>query len=327
MSIAKLASRLAFMALCAACTAAPPPSRRGATVTPPVATIAIPPGARGVVVPPNGGDRLEYCVRPLTLWIKVDSVTAPTTQMVAGVGQIRGDEGIGRHRGRHEIVYIRSGWGLAVFGSDTTPLGPGSTMYVPPGWPHRLVSTSAEPMEYFWVIAPLGSAQGFRDAASIGCPGGPPAPPAATAPLVMPDTGTRPVIIPPTDGERIAYCDIPLVITAKVDETNARGTGLRAAAGVLRRGSEEGVHTVDEVVLITHGRGKAFVGKDTVAVEPGSVTHAPRGMTHGFINEGTETLEYFIVYAGGGSREGFRRRASRPGSYCPDRLPPPALNR
>jgi mannose-6-phosphate isomerase-like protein (cupin superfamily) len=277
----------------------------------------VPAGARGVVLGPGGGERLDYCARPLTLWIKLDSATAPTTQLVAGVGEIRGDEGIGRHRGRHEVVYIRSGWGHAVFGADTSLLGPGSVVYVPPGVAHRFVSIGKTPLVYFWVIGPMSSGAGFRTAARIGCPGGPP----AGAPTATPDTATssapRAIAIPATAGERIAYCDIPLVLTAKVDSESVAGTWLRAATGVLRRGSEEGVHRVDEVVLITHGRGRAFVGRDTMPVEPGSVMHAPRGMTHGFINDATEPLEYFIVYAGSVSREAFRRRAGRPGPYCP----------
>lgn len=282
--------------------------------------VTVPIGARGLVLPPGGGERFTYCARPLTLWITLDSVSAPTTQLVAGIGEIRGDEGLGRHRGRHEVVYIRSGWGYAVFGSDTSRVGPGSVIYVPPGTAHRFISTGEAPLEYFWVIGPLSSAAGFRNAAAVGCPGEPA--PSAPPPSLQPpsDSSLPAVLMPPGAGERITYCDIPLVLTAKVDSENVAGTWLRAATGVLRRGSEAGVHQVDEVVLITHGRGRAFIGNDTAAVETGSVTHTPRGMPHGFINESNETLEYFIVYAGTGSREAFRRRAARPGPYCPDRL-------
>ena len=304
-------------------------SVRGSSVpaireTPVPAAIPIPVGARGLVLPPGGGERFTYCARPLTLWIKLDSLTSPTTQLVAGTGEIRGDEGVARHRGRHEVVYIRNGWGYAVFGSDTTRVGPGSVIYVPPGTAHRFASSGPEPLDYFWVIGPLSSAAGFRTAAAIGCAGAAAEPtptPIPTPTLTVTDSTRTAVVIPPTAGERITYCDMPLVITAKVDSENVSGTWLRAATGSLRRGSEAGVHRVDEVVLITHGRGKAFVGNDTVAVEPGSLTHAPRGMLHGFINESNETLEYFIVYAESWSRESFRRRAARPGQYCPDVSP------
>ena len=81
------------------------PQSQTAVHAAPGSTIASVP-TKGVVVPPGGGERFEYCARPLTLWIKIDSVSAPGTQLVAGIGHIRGDEGVGRHRGIHEVVYI-----------------------------------------------------------------------------------------------------------------------------------------------------------------------------------------------------------------------------
>ena len=71
---------------------------------------------------------------------------------------------------------------------------------------------------------------------------------------------------------------------------------LVAATGALRRGSEVEEHAVDEVVLITHGRGLASVGADTMPVQSGSIMYTPLGMRHGFINDTTETLEYVVVY-------------------------------
>lgn len=275
---------------------------------------------RGLVIPPDGGERLVYCTRPLTLWLKVDSVIAPTTQLVAGTGEIHGDEGIGRHRGRDEVIYIQGGWGYAVFGADTTYLGPGSVIYVPPGTPHRLVSSGNAPLKYFWILAPMSSAAAFRHAAASGCAGVP----AAPSPPRAEDSRTMerpPLILPPSAGERITYCRFPLTITSKVDSENAAETRLVAAAGALREGSEVGTHPVDEVVLITHGRGRGFVGKDTVPVEPGSVVYTPRGIRHGFINDSPGTLEYFIVYGpwdSPRSRAGFRALASQPGPWCPD---------
>ncbi len=287
-----------------------PASRKPAPIMQaPRITAVIPSAApvRGVVVPAGGGERFVYCNRPLTLWLKVDSVTAPSTQLVAGTGEVRGDEGIGRHRGAHEVIYVRSGWGHAIVGVDTTNLGPGSVMYVPPGTRHRLVSSGTAPLDYFWVIAPMSSGAGFRRAAMIGCPGGPPA--SVTTPSAQPEPGQEEpgLVLAPGTGERITYCLFPLTITFKVDSVSVPGSRLVAATGALRRGSEVGEHAVDEVVLITHGRGLAFVGADTMPVQSGSIVYTPRGMRHGFINETTETLEYIIVY---GPFEGPRSRAS-----------------
>lgn len=274
---------------------------------------------RGLIIPPNGGETFEYCSRPLSLVLKVDSVSAPGTNLVAGTGEIRGDEGIGRHPGSHEVIYIRDGWGYAVFGGDSTQLGPGSVIYVPPATPHRLISTGDAPMSYFWVLGPRSSGEGFRRAAAIGCDGEPP-PAAAPAPEPVDPAVAGAVVFPPGSGERITYCPFPLTITFKVDAESVEGTLLVAARGALRRGSEVGNHAVDEVVLITHGNGLAFVGPDTVPVEPGSVVFTPRGARHGFINDGAGTLEYFIVYGPFDSprpRTGFRNLAASPGRWCP----------
>jgi oxalate decarboxylase/phosphoglucose isomerase-like protein (cupin superfamily) len=93
---------------------------------------------------------------------------------------------------------------------------------------------------------------------------------------------------------------------------------LTAAHGALRRGTESATHRGDdEVVIVTHGYGRAFVDPDTVAVQPGSVVYTPRGYRHGFINDSDDTLEYFIVFSEPGPREAFRSCARRAGPYCP----------
>ncbi|MGI8843824.1 MAG: cupin domain-containing protein [Gemmatimonadaceae bacterium] len=122
----------------------------------------------------------------------------------------------------------------------------------------------------------------------------------------------------PGEGERISYCVFPLTITAKIDSDVAPTARLTAAYGALRKGTESATHAGDdEVVFVVHGRGQAFVGSDTVAVEAGSVVFTPRGRRHGFINDGNDVLEYFIVFSEPGPRAAFRRFAARPGPYCP----------
>jgi quercetin dioxygenase-like cupin family protein len=126
------------------------------------------------------------------------------------------------------------------------------------------------------------------------------------------------VTFQPGEGDRISYCLFPLLITAKVDAESAPGGRLTSAVGALRRGAEVGTHRMsDEVVYITRGRGRAFIGTDTTAVEAGSVTFVPAGTVHGFVNDADEPLEYVIVYSSSFSRAGFRALATRPGPYCP----------
>lgn len=284
--------------------------------------------ARGFILAPDAGERLTYCERPLTLTLKVDSSNAPATTLLAGVGELRGDEGIGRHRTADEVIYVTRGWGHAVVGTDTARLGPGSVLYVPPGTPHRLVSTGARPMTYFFALGPAASAAGFREAARRGCSGA--AAPdgraagstgvAAPAPAPLPDAaaGARAVAFDPGEGERITYCAFPLTLTAKVDTDAAPGARLMAGTGALRRGVEAATHArLDEIVLVTHGRGRAFTGSDTAAIEPGSVVFTPKGVPHGLINDGAGTLEYLVLFGGAGARAGYHALAAQPGPHCP----------
>lgn len=298
------------------------PIPQGRAGSPSVSTVSIAPpapGARGLVVAPAGGERFVYCARPLTLWVKVDSISAPGTQLVAGTGVIHGDEGVARHPDADEVIYIRRGWGHGVIGSHTVRFGPGSVAYVPAGTRHQLVSSPGDSLEYFWILGPRSSAAAFRRAARIGCPGGAAAPPAAAVVSAIPSVERPGVVIDPGAGDRLTYCPFPLTVTFKIDSTTAPGSRLVAVTGALRRGSEVGTHPVDEVVLITHGQGRGFVGADTLPVEAGSIVYTPRGMRHGFINDGGATLEYLVVYGpyeSARSRAGFHRLASQPGRYC-----------
>lgn len=279
----------------------------------------------GLVVDPDAGERLTYCARPLIVTIKVDSIVAAAAHLVAGTGDLRGDEGAGRHRVADEIIYVVDGWGRATVGADTIPLGPGSIIHVPPAISHRLVSTGTKPLKYFFVLGPTGYAQGLRNASKIGCADSPVV--SATSPIVasaptQQTYGRGTTWVDPGAGDRIAYCLFPLTITTKVDSASAPGTRLTAAAGSLRHGVEYATHNSgDEVALFTHGSGRAFIGTDTVAVRAGSVTYVPQGTFHGFINDGDGTLEYIVVYQRGFSPAGFRRLASRPGPYCPSTAP------
>lgn len=275
----------------------------------------------GLVVPVNGGTRMAYCSRPLTLTIKVDSVAAAGGSLLAGTGHVTGDEGPSRHRSSDEIMYIISGWGTIALGADTVPVGPGSLAFVPTGVSHRLVAGARTPIEYVFVLGTTAASR-FQDAARIGCPGGPApqvAPRGTTPTPNIAPSGVRAAAFSPGEGERITYCLFPLTITAKVDSESVPGSRLNAAVGALRRGTEVATHRLhDEVVYITHGRGRAFIGSDTTAVEAGSMTFVPRDTRHGFINDSAETLEYVVVFSSSFSRARFVRLAGQPGPYCPE---------
>jgi mannose-6-phosphate isomerase-like protein (cupin superfamily) len=313
----------------AACAAAACSTARSGS-TPSTAVVAEPSASvaarDGYVVAPSGGERLDYCARPVTVTIKVDSVTAPTTRLVAGVAELRGDEGLGTHRGSDEVIYVLRGSGRAALGSDTASLGPGVLAFVPQGVTHRLVSTGIEPLVYFFAHAPRTSARGFRDAARVGCPETASADPAPRglgarneplAPAVSDAPPSRPRVVKHDEGERLVYCDLPLVLTVKVDSGSAPGTRLRASRGLLTGPELGGVHRdADEVLYVTRGQGRAVIAGDTLPLEPGSTMFVAQGTTHGLYAT-SDTVEYLVVHSPQASAAGFRRRAARPGPHCP----------
>src|SRR5512134_3995532 len=51
-----------------------------------------------------------------------------------------------RHRVTEEIYHISAGAGRMTLGAETFDVGPGDTICIPPGTPHRIASTGASPL-------------------------------------------------------------------------------------------------------------------------------------------------------------------------------------
>lgn len=287
--------------------------------------------SKGYVLAQAAGERLVYCARPLVLNIKVDSKTAPGTRLIAGTAELRGDEGAATHREGDEVVYVVRGSGHAVLGNTRVSLEAGSVAFIPQGVSHHISSSGVAPLEYVWVLGPRSSAESFRQAATQGCGDGaaaatvvPPPQSAATPPAIAGQVtaGHGAVIVPPGEGERLRYCELPLVLTLKVESGINPGARLRASSGTLSRGEERGVHLdADEVLYVVRGRGQAIVGDETIALQPGSIMFVPQDTAHGLINSNDEPLEYFVVHSPQASAAGFRRRAAVPGPHCSGQRP------
>jgi len=56
-----------------------------------------------------------------------------------------------------EAIYILDGEGTVEIDEDILPIGPGTSIFLPPGIPHRLASTGAETLRLLGVFAPAGS--------------------------------------------------------------------------------------------------------------------------------------------------------------------------
>lgn len=265
-----------------------------------------------IVASANRG-AFEPCGATLTIRPVIDSTAGTGTNLRAAELRVRGSATDRFHPAADAVLLVTHGWGEVTAGGKTTPLGPGSVIHVPAGLRYALASLSsgAGPLELLLTLRPLPGAAARSDRATFGCES------SSAASVPEASQSGRLLVIDPTAGERIAYCVFPLIITAQVDSDAAPVARLTAAKGALRQGTEGAVHRGDdELVFVTHGTGRAFVGSDTAAVMQGSAIFTPRGLRHGFINEGRGTLEYFIVFSEPGPRELFHRFAARPGPFC-----------
>lgn len=275
-----------------------------------------PPVAGRILAGPREGG-FAPCAAGLVYRPVIDSAVGTGTALRAAELQVHGRAARRAHAAADAVLLVTGGWGEITATGDTARLGPGSVAHVPADIPYALASVGAPhaPLELLLVVRPHAERAALDDRAAFGCG----APEAAAR-----GAGGRVLVVDPTRGERIAYCVFPLTITAQVDSNAAPGARLTAATGALRKGTEGAVHRGDdELVFVTHGAGRAFVGADTVTVGPGSVVFTPRGLRHGFIYEGVGTLEYFIVFSEPGPRVLFHQFAARPGPYCASGPPVP----
>ena len=61
------------------------------------------------------------------------------------------------HHTYDEVVHVLAGQGVVHLGEAETPIGPGSSIYLPPLQPHCLENTGTEPLRVLGVFHPAGS--------------------------------------------------------------------------------------------------------------------------------------------------------------------------
>lgn len=59
----------------------------------------------------------------------------------------------------------------------------------------------------------------------------------------------------------------------------------------------EEVHTVDQILYVIDGEGKAIVDGEPAGIEKGDVVFVPAGVRHDIQNTGDEPLKLFTMYA------------------------------
>jgi mannose-6-phosphate isomerase-like protein (cupin superfamily) len=61
------------------------------------------------------------------------------------------------HHTYDEVVHVLAGRGVVHLGDAGTPIGPGTSIYLPPLQPHCLENTASEPLQVLGVFHPAGS--------------------------------------------------------------------------------------------------------------------------------------------------------------------------
>ncbi len=95
--------------------------------------------------------------------IKADPKTG-STRLGVGLQHFTGGGGIAlhMHEKEDEVLFIHSGIGLGVVGSEVRQLSPGTTLYIPQGTWHGIEAEGKE-MQVLWVVSPPEFAEGLRD--------------------------------------------------------------------------------------------------------------------------------------------------------------------
>ncbi len=127
------------------------------------------PVSRGYVLAPEEGQILR---RPNgRVIVKVDPRTG-SSRLAMGAQELDAGAGIRvhRHENADEILYIQKGNAQAILGEDRSPVGPGTTIFIPRGVWHGVESTG-QGIQLLWVVSPPGIEGFFRE---IGSPPGSP---------------------------------------------------------------------------------------------------------------------------------------------------------
>ena len=59
-----------------------------------------------------------------------------------------------RHRNAEEIYHFLAGRGLMILGDECFDVGVGDTVLIPPGTPHRVANSGAEPLRFLCACSP-----------------------------------------------------------------------------------------------------------------------------------------------------------------------------
>ena len=186
-----------------------------------------------------------------------------------------------RNESSEEVFYVISGNGHAMVGGKRHPLGPGTALFVPPGWPYTIENSGHEELPLLSILSPQpGRPAGLQTEAEL----------RPDELLTVVEDAEEPV---PAGDDRV----FKLLIDRRYGCRN-----LTQFVGTIRPGRAPAhTHTYEEVVYILDGAGIAHVGDASQAIETGSCIYLPPGMPHCLENSGSRALRLLEVFCPAGS--------------------------
>jgi mannose-6-phosphate isomerase-like protein (cupin superfamily) len=114
-------------------------------------------GGEGKLIPPTADGR--------QVTVKVDSVETPGVRMSMVTEDLppNSEIRVHLHQREDEIIFIRTGSGIATLGDREVPVSAGATVYVPQGVWHGLRNNGKEILGMNAIYSPPGFEQAFKD--------------------------------------------------------------------------------------------------------------------------------------------------------------------
>jgi len=120
--------------------------------------------------------------------------------------------------------------------------------------------------------------------------------------------GSEGLIVNDDEGEAVRMRDGSAIVRIKVARSNGAGS-IAALSEVFQPGDTLPVHkhlNEDEIIFIHKGKGLFTLGEQQHPIGEGSVVFIPKGVWHGFHNNGAESIDMRFCYSPAGF-EGFFR--------------------
>jgi mannose-6-phosphate isomerase-like protein (cupin superfamily) len=259
---------------------------------------------------PGEGERITYCLFPLTITAKIDKESVPDSVLTMATGELRAGKEDATHKTSDEIVFVTRGRAQAIVGDRQVPVTAGALMVTPRGNYHGFIHEGNDTLNYVIVFTGTTTRAAFRALASREgrfCP----------AAITAESTRSAGYVLEPSEGEPLIFCDSPnLRVNIKVSPQTTGDAPLALGTAQLM-GSNTGTHRdQDEVIYFTGGSGSAFVGDINVRIRPGVTMYVPRGVRHGFEADTAEPVTFMWAIAPPGLEKRFRESGHPPAFDC-----------